>query len=63
MNIIDKLEESLINYLETHPYPKYMYTGEQECVAMDREFGGITLEKFGCQIVQVMARSWLTWGD
>lgn len=63
-NVLDKLEQSLVQYLESHVgYPEIVYLGEQECFALDKCFGGIVFDVLNCQIVMVMKSSWVSWGD
>lgn len=64
MTVLDKLEQSLVQYLEKHSeYPQLVYLGEQECNALDKRFGGLVLDVLNCEIVMVMKSSWVSWGD
>lgn len=64
MTVLDKLEQSLAQYLEKHPeYPQLVYLGEQECMALDKRFGGIVQDVLNCEIVMVMKNRWISWGD
>lgn len=65
VTIRDKIETSLVQYLEK-PYrtwPSKVYLGEEECLELDKFYGGIMQEIFHIEIIMVLKRNYLEMGD
>ncbi len=64
-NIIDKLEAKLVEYLEKprRKWPEIVFLAEPELMALDKHMGGFVQEVFHCEIVEVVKRNWISFGE
>jgi hypothetical protein len=64
-DVINKIEKALVQYLEK-PYrqwPEICFLSESEILALDKRFGGFVQEVFHCEIVEVVKRNWISFGE